>query len=645
MSNIITVYAKDASSSLANSNNNTYNFFVTYDNLSWQARGLSATNIRFFRSYVAYDADGISQREVTDSRITFLWDTTIKSGSLQKMPFQGQSGSFVIPLTSIPKSATKIYVGYQFVDKNAVSTPVYVDSSNSYNRYRTLNSVTMSLPQASGDVTPGSLALTDLLSVLNSYKANTGTTTSVATVSSEAFATHRSGATPLILFKTPSTGTTMATSGRWFSSSPTGSPTTFISDTATGYAQLLTKIENFSVPGFNQGTSTSRLTKVTGGIKIEYNCIPVHPYGTFPLVVKNVTQNSVAGMLDANNEEVVPKPKTVTIPYPPVPYRPTIVTYTGSISGTTLTVTSVTPSKYLGYVSDTSILVVGAAVKGQGVANGTIITAIVSKTGSTAGIYTVSKSQTVSSITMTTTIANNPLTHGDIGFTFNGLPLYAAIDDQGLNPIVLECGDLFGTHPSPGDYHGHFINPALHDFVIDYKKVVIGFAFDGYPIVRNYLIDGRPIQSSDLNLNHGVEASISFTLNGTTLTYDFYYVATLDFPYTIASYRGQAATAQSELLLLSSQSYSGYVNQPISISGTITDTSKSYKVKLTDNFNRSMTTTSSRSVNANTWSFSYTPSSTSVSGVTIRLYATTDTTYSILLASKTVSLTVSASLP
>jgi hypothetical protein len=350
----------------------------------------------------------------------------------------------------------------------------------------------------------------------------------------------------MILFSTISTGSTAATTGRWFSSTSTGSATTFVSDTSTGYAQLLTKIENFSVPGFNQGTSSSTLTKVTGGIKIAYNCIPIHPYGNFPLVVNNVTQKSIAGMLDANNEEVVPKPKTVTIPYPATPYRPTKVTFTGSISGTTLTVTSVTPSKFLGYVSDTSILVVGAAVKGSGVADGTIITAIVSKTGSTAGIYTVSKSQTVLSGALTTTIANNPLSHGDIGFTFNGLPLYAAIDDQGLNPIVLECGDMFGTHPSPGDYHGHFINPALHDFIIDYKKVVIGFAFDGYPIVRNYLVaPGRPIQSSDLNLNHGVEASISFVLDGTTLTYDFYYVATLDFPYTIASYRGQAATAVS----------------------------------------------------------------------------------------------------
>ena len=635
--NIITVYARDASSSLPNSNMKTYNFFVTYDNLWWQDR-VNTTNIRYFRSYVAYDAPGaISEEEVTDSRITFLWNATITSGSLQKMPFQGQSGSFVIPLTRIPANASKIYVGYQFVDKNGISYPIRIESG--FNKYSSLESVTSPLLQATGDVTSGSLALTDLLSVLNSYKANTGTTTSVVTVSSQTFMTHRSGATPLILFKTPSSGTTMATSGRWFSSTPTGSATTFISDTATGYAQLLTKIENFSVPGFNRGTSTSTLTKVNGGIKIDYNCIPIHPYGTFPLVVNNVTRNSIAGMLDANNEEVVPKPKTVTIPYPPTPYRPTIVTYTGSISGTTLTVTSVTPSKYLGYVSDTSILVVGAAVKGQGVAAGTIITAILPRTDATWK-YTVSKTQTVSSITMTTTIANNPLTHGDIGFTFNGLPLYAAIDDQGLNPIVLECGDLFGTHPSPGDYHGHFISPALHDFVIDYKKVVIGFAFDGYPIVRNYLIDGRPIQSSDLNLNHGVEASISFTLNGTTLTYDFYYVATLDFPYTIASYRGQAAMAQSELLLLSLQSYSGNVNQPISISGTITDTSKSYKVKLTDNLNNSTIVTSSLGANSNTWSFTYTPSSTSVSGVTIRLYATTDIMYSIPLASKTASLTL-----
>jgi hypothetical protein len=185
------------------------------------------------------------------------------------------------------------------------------------------------------------------------------------------------------------------------------------------------------------------------------------------------------------------------------------------------------------------------------VAEGTIIVSVTSST-STTGTYVINNSQTVASRDLSATIAYNPMPFGSVGYLFSGIPIYAAADNQGYNPVFIECSDLFSSHPSEGDYHTHIVNPGLHDFVIDYKKQVIGFAFDGYPIVRNYLIDApdsltglsyRPIQSSDLNLNHGVEAPLSFVLGTTTLNYDFYYVATLDFPYTIAAFRGQAATA------------------------------------------------------------------------------------------------------
>jgi hypothetical protein len=64
--------------------------------------------------------------------------------------------------------------------------------------------------------------------------------------------------------------------------------------------------------------------------------------------------------------------------------------YTGSISGTTLTITAVT----------TGVLRVGQPISGTGVTAGTTITAYVSGTGGT-GTYTVSASQTVSSTTIT----------------------------------------------------------------------------------------------------------------------------------------------------------------------------------------------------------------------------------------------------
>jgi hypothetical protein len=67
--------------------------------------------------------------------------------------------------------------------------------------------------------------------------------------------------------------------------------------------------------------------------------------------------------------------------------------FTGSISGTTLTVTSVTSGN----------IGIGSVISGTGVTIGTTITALGSGTGST-GTYTVSASQTVASTTITGTI-------------------------------------------------------------------------------------------------------------------------------------------------------------------------------------------------------------------------------------------------
>lgn len=73
--------------------------------------------------------------------------------------------------------------------------------------------------------------------------------------------------------------------------------------------------------------------------------------------------------------------------------------FTGSISGTTLTVTAMTS----GAVN------VGSVISGTGVTAGTTITALISGTGGT-GTYTVSASQTVASTTITGTIVASTIT-------------------------------------------------------------------------------------------------------------------------------------------------------------------------------------------------------------------------------------------
>jgi hypothetical protein len=69
--------------------------------------------------------------------------------------------------------------------------------------------------------------------------------------------------------------------------------------------------------------------------------------------------------------------------------------FTGSISGTTLTVTAVTSGS----------IGIGSVISGTGVTVGTTITGLISGTGST-GTYTVSVSQTVASTTITGTIVD-----------------------------------------------------------------------------------------------------------------------------------------------------------------------------------------------------------------------------------------------
>jgi hypothetical protein len=73
--------------------------------------------------------------------------------------------------------------------------------------------------------------------------------------------------------------------------------------------------------------------------------------------------------------------------------------FTGSISGTTLTVTAVSA----GYIG------AGATISGTGVTAGTTITSVISASGG-VGTYTVSASQTFSSVTMGATVTPIPIT-------------------------------------------------------------------------------------------------------------------------------------------------------------------------------------------------------------------------------------------
>lgn len=109
---------------------------------------------------------------------------------------------------------------------------------------------------------------------------------------------------------------------------------------------------------------------------------------------------------------------------------------TGSISGTTLTVTAVT----------SGALRVGLALSGTGITAGTTITALGTGTGG-AGTYTVSASQTVSSTTITA---------GKASIDFTGIPSWArritisvaGLSNVGPNAVLLRIGPSSGVETS-----------------------------------------------------------------------------------------------------------------------------------------------------------------------------------------------------
>ncbi len=127
--------------------------------------------------------------------------------------------------------------------------------------------------------------------------------------------------------------------------------------------------------------------------------------------------------------------------------------FTGSISGTTLTVTAMTS----GAVN------VGSVISGTGVTAGTTITALISGTGGT-GTYTVSASQTVASTTITGTIVASTITayyqkplgidsaYVRINTNSNGMPILNGGLDYQMAVLALDNYNSIGLKTLSGPW-------------------------------------------------------------------------------------------------------------------------------------------------------------------------------------------------
>ncbi len=148
------------------------------------------------------------------------------------------------------------------------------------------------------------------------------------------------------------------------------------------------------------------------------------------------------------------------------------------------------------------------------------------------------------------TIGNSgtQLAWGPIGFSFRNTPFFTALSEDGYDAVSIVALDAGFQHiESHGILHTHsthsFINDQNGNWKISTEIKVIGFMIDGFPVVAPYLVsDGlsgyRVIQNSDLDECHGLNKQITFSINGITLTYNYFYVGTLEFPYLISALRG-----------------------------------------------------------------------------------------------------------
>jgi YHYH protein len=127
---------------------------------------------------------------------------------------------------------------------------------------------------------------------------------------------------------------------------------------------------------------------------------------------------------------------------------------------------------------------------------------------------------------------------GTIGVMKNGIPLFSAFDAGGNDAVATEIQDHCDAHPEKtGQYHYHSASTCLYKRSGDARSELLGWALDGFGIYIERDSEGTLLSSADLDVCHGRTSTVEW--NGKKRRM-YHYVATLDFPYMVACYRGTA---------------------------------------------------------------------------------------------------------
>lgn len=127
------------------------------------------------------------------------------------------------------------------------------------------------------------------------------------------------------------------------------------------------------------------------------------------------------------------------------------------------------------------------------------------------------------------------LPKGTIGVGKNGVALFAPIDVLNRDAVAYETQDVCDGHPERGStYHYHDVPSCIRNATSG-ASTVVGFAWDGFPIVVERNAAGEFPTNADLDECHGRVSPID--LDGAIVEI-YHYSVTAEFPYFIGCYRG-----------------------------------------------------------------------------------------------------------
>lgn len=136
-------------------------------------------------------------------------------------------------------------------------------------------------------------------------------------------------------------------------------------------------------------------------------------------------------------------------------------------------------------------------------------------------------------VSPTTSATPTCLGKGRIGVLKNGVSLFASLDERNRDAVAYETQDKCDGHPQQASvYHYHDVPQCIRDAATG-ASTVVGYAYDGYPIVVERDAAGNLPTNADLDQCHGRTSLI--TLDGKAVE-SYHYSATYEFPYFIGCF-------------------------------------------------------------------------------------------------------------